>query len=182
MDIFRSVQEEYEYEGILLGEVTAFSDNSDVLNLVEGKLGIIAVLNEECVRPNGNDLAFVSKIKSLNKESSCLISDRLHLPSEFGIDHYAGMVKYDASFFVEKNADRLPRELVNCAMGSTNDLIRDEVKGAADAREASSASAQGGGIGGGGGKMKKGSTPTVGTKFRSQLTSLMRSLGKTRTR
>merc|ERR1712238_354143 len=68
LDIFRSVQQEYEYEGIELEEVT-FSDNADVLDLVEGRMGLISVLNEECIRPKGNDVAFVAKVYTMNKES-----------------------------------------------------------------------------------------------------------------
>lgn len=49
-DIFRSVQAEYEYEGIELGEIT-YDDNTDVLDLVEGRMGLLSFLNEECVRP-----------------------------------------------------------------------------------------------------------------------------------
>eukprot|EP00957_Ditylum_brightwellii_P142083 10825443-Ditylum_brightwellii.AAC.1 len=82
MDIFRSVQEEYEFEGIALGDV-AFSDNSEVLKLIEGRMGLIAILNEECVRPKGNDASFVSKLKSVNSELSVLVSERLHRPTEF---------------------------------------------------------------------------------------------------
>ena len=62
------MQEEYAQEGIELGEIT-FEDNAEVLRLMEGRVGIISVLNEECVRPNGSDTGFVSKIKSVNKET-----------------------------------------------------------------------------------------------------------------
>ena len=59
-DIFRNVQLEYEYEGIALNEIT-YDDNTDVLDLVEGRMGLIAFLNEECVRPGGSDKGFVTK-------------------------------------------------------------------------------------------------------------------------
>lgn len=170
LDIFKSVQDEYEYEGIELGEVT-FSDNAEVLNLVEGRMGIIAVLNEECVRPKGNDSSFVSKVKTVNKDISCLIHERLHRPNEFGISHYAGPVKYDATMFVQKNTDSLPNDLLECACKSTNDLISTELKAAADAKAAKPTSARG-----------RKSALTVATKFRSQLTSLMENISKTRTR
>ena len=48
-DIFRSVQAEYEYEGIELEEIT-YDDNTDVLDLVEGRMGLLSFLNEECIR------------------------------------------------------------------------------------------------------------------------------------
>ena len=60
-DVFQSVRDEYESEGIDLGEVK-FSDNSDVVDLIEGRLGLINLLNEECVRPKGSDAGFVNKV------------------------------------------------------------------------------------------------------------------------
>jgi myosin heavy subunit len=53
LDNFRAVQEEYESEGIELFDF-AVVDNSDVLHLLENRLGILMSLNEECVRPEGN--------------------------------------------------------------------------------------------------------------------------------
>lgn len=54
-------QVEYEEEGIPWSHVD-FSDNAEVLGLVESRMGVIAVLNEECVRPKGSDVSFVSKV------------------------------------------------------------------------------------------------------------------------
>lgn len=169
IDIFRSVQEEYSHEGIELGDIT-FDDNAEVLRLIEGKIGIISVLNEECVRPKGNDTSFVSKVKTVNKESSCLISEKLHKPNEFAIEHYAGPVKYDATNFVQKNTDALPKDIIECACLSTNEIIKVEVKAAADAKNTD-----------GHGK-RSGGTLTVAAKFKAQLTRLMASVTQTQTR
>ena len=169
IDIFRSVQEEYSHEGIELGDIT-FADNAEVLRLIEGKIGIISVLNEECVRPKGNDTSFVSKVKSVNKESSCLISEKLHKPNEFAIEHYAGPVKYDATNFVQKNTDALPKDVIECACLSTNEIVKVEVKAAADAKNTD-----------GHGK-RSGGTLTVAAKFKAQLTRLMASVTQTQTR
>ena len=169
LDIFRSVQEEYSHEGIELGEIT-FADNAEVLRLIEGKIGVISVLNEECVRPKGNDTAFVSKVKTVNKENMCLINEKLHKPNEFAIEHYAGPVKYDATNFVQKNTDALPNDIVECACLSTNEIIKVEIKAAADAKNSNSVSKRGA------------ATLTVATKFKAQLTRLMADVTKTRTR
>ena len=91
---------------------TSFTNNAMVLNLIEGKIGIISALNEECIRPKGNDLSFVSKLKAMNKEVTCFIQNPLHLPTEFEINHYAASIKYDALQFVQKNTDNLPNDLV----------------------------------------------------------------------
>jgi len=98
-DIFQSVQEEYKYEGIDLDDIK-YDDNSDVLDLIEARGGLLAMLNEECVRPSGNDGAFVSKAISGNKKSKCLIAEMRMGPMEFGIHHYAGKVIYNADGFV----------------------------------------------------------------------------------
>jgi len=172
LDIFRSVQDEYEYEGIALGDVP-FTDNSEVLKLIEGRMGLVAILNEECVRPSGNDTSFVSKLKTVNKDISVLVNERLHRPTEFGIEHYAGPVKYNAEMFVQKNTDVLPKDLLDCACKSSNDLISTELKAKAEASAAAPTTGRG--------RSKK-SALTVGTKFRTQLTSLMANISKTRTR
>jgi myosin V len=169
IDIFRSVQEEYSHEGIDLGDII-FSDNADVLQLIEGKIGVISVLNEECVRPKGNDTSFVSKVKSVNKESSCLISQKLHKPNEFAIEHYAGVVTYDATNFVQKNTDALPKDLIECACLSSNSIIQVEIKAAADAKVVGSVGKRGA------------ATLTVATKFKAQLARLMADVTQTKTR
>jgi myosin heavy subunit len=167
-DIFRSVQEEYSQEGIELGDIS-FEDNAEVLQLIEGKIGIISVLNEECVRPKGNDTSFVSKVKTVSKDISCLLSAKLHKPTEFGIQHYAGAVTYDSTNFVQKNTDALPKDLIDCASSCSNELIRVELKAAADAKAGTSG--------------KRGAaTLTVATKFKAQLVTLMHDIAKTKTR
>lgn len=174
MDIFRSVQEEYEFEGIELADVT-FSDNSDVLNLVEGRMGIIAVLNEECVRPRGNDVAFVSKVYTMNKENDTLIVDKFHRDHEFGINHYAGPVVYDSNQFVQKNMDSLPTDLLECVKQSSNSLMSNEFskKAPEPTKKKKSVSRR---------SSNSLVSQTVWTKFKTQLVSLMENISSTRTR
>lgn len=132
-------------------------------------------LDEECVHLNGNDTAFVSKVKSVNGEVACLVSKKLHTPMEFAIQHYAGVVKYNAlNFFVQKNTDRLPKDMIDCACLSTNKLIKDKLKAAADEKEKLSSDKAPG---------KRGaSTLTVTMKFKHQLSKLMHDVTKTQTR
>lgn len=120
-DIFRSVQEEYEFEGIPLDEIK-YDDNTDVLDLIEGKAGLLNMLNEECVRPKGTDEAFVQKALAANKKSPCLIQSKLNR-KEFGIHHYAGKVMYDSEGFVFSNQDTLPTDLGDCALKSSNEIL-----------------------------------------------------------
>jgi myosin V len=120
-DVFRAVQLEYEAEGIELAEIT-YDDNTDVLDLIEGRTGLLALLNEECVRPKGNDQQFVQKALQQNASSPCLIVNKMDRMS-FGIHHYAGKVMYDADQFVTRNQDTLPTDLEDIGMKSSNEIV-----------------------------------------------------------
>jgi myosin-5 len=196
-DIFRSVQVEYEHEGIELEEIT-YDDNTDVLDLVEGRMGLLAFLNEECVRPKGSDKTFVYKAQAMNKENRCFFRDKHAADTEFGIHHYAGKVLYDASDFVKKNADTLPSDLLNCAKLSSNAIIANELNnedmmnplnkgslvsassGAKKKKRPKSAQ-----ISSNNRSKKRTSNivaETVWTKFKTQLSRLMETLSETKTR
>jgi len=179
-DIFRSVQEEYEFEGIPLDEIK-YDDNTDVLDLIEGKAGLLAMLNEECVRPKGNDDAFVAKALAANKKSPCLIASKTNR-REFGIHHYAGKVMYDAEGFVGSNVDTLPTDLEECAVKSNNEIISKHLSNDKSSNLASKPKASTG---------KKAAprraksnlvAATVWTKYKSQLMSLMNMLAQTNSR
>ena len=173
-DIFRSVQEEYESEGIELAEIY-YDDNTDVLDLIEGRSGLLALLNEECVRPKGNDFDFVQKALQQNKASPCLIINKLDRMS-FGIHHYAGKVMYDADQFVSRNQDTLPTDLGDLCSKSDNFIISSNIDStAAPAKESSGRSAP---------KRTKSNlvAPTVWGKYKTQLFSLMSNLRKTSSR
>lgn len=180
MDIFRSVQEEYQSEGIELGELT-FQDNADVLSLIEGRMGLISVLNEECVRPKGNDTAFVGKIYAMNKDSECLFKGRFFQDWEFGINHYAGPVVYDSNNFVTKNMDNLPSDLVECRKKCKNSILSN-VKALITTSKAGQNKAKKGGRPSSGKRNSTLVSDTVWTKFRSQLGDLMGNITQTRTR
>lgn len=201
-DIFQSVQAEYEYEGIELDEIT-YDDNTDVLDLVEGRMGLLAFLNEECVRPGGNDKGFVSKALAMNKHSPAFVVELHHPETFFGIVHYAGTVIYDAENFVTKNMDTLPSDLQDCAKLSTNGILAKEMSnestmndlgntntaGSAAARKKKRRPPRKAAVAAAKKKpyaLKKMSSNIIGstvwTKFKEQLCDLMVSLKATRTR
>jgi myosin V len=198
-DIFRSVQVEYENEGIELEEIT-YDDNTDVLDLVEGRMGLLAFLNEECVRPKGSDKTFVYKAQALNRENPCFFRDKHAKDTEFGICHYAGRVVYDATEFVVKNTDTLPSDLLDCAKLSSNAIIAKELTNDTMMNPSHVNS-----ITAAGASAKKKKRPksaqspslshpqlqrrtsnlvaeTVWTKFKNQLSQLMEALSETKTR
>jgi len=168
-DIFRSVQAEYIEEGIALAEIT-FDDNTDVLDLIEGRTGLCALLNEECVRPKGSDEAFVNKALTQNKTSPCIVVNHMDRMS-FGIHHYAGKVMYNAEFFVVRNQDTLPTDVEEVMVKSSNPIIAQVVE--EDVVPAKSKP----------GRQKSNIVgTTIWTKYKTQLTTLMTDLRKTRSR
>jgi myosin-5 len=179
-DIFRSVQEEYEREGIPLDEIK-YDDNTDVLDLIEGKTGLLAMLNEECVRPKGTDQAFVQKAIAGNKKSPCLFENKTNRMG-FGIHHYAGKVMYDSEGFVDSNQDTLPTDLSDAALLSSNEILAKHMTNDSCLNFASKAPVT---------ESKKGApkraksnlvAPTVWTKYKGQLLSLMNMLKQTNSR
>lgn len=174
-DIFRNVQAEYEAEGLDLEDIW-YDDNTDVLDLIEGRTGLLNLLNEECVRPQGNDQSFVQKALQINKSSPCLIVHRTDQLS-FGIQHYAGAVMYDAEWFVSKNLDTLPTDLQECAQMCLNPIIN-QARSEPSVSKRSNTPVRG--------LVERGESnivaPTVWTKYKNQLHSLMNGLRKTRSR
>jgi len=143
-----------------------------VLQLVEGRMGLISVLNEECVRPRGNDISFVNKFNFANKDSGYLVKNKNFRENEFGIEHYVGPVVYDATNFVKKNTDTLPGDLKDCAAKCVNKLVREEIM---KVENNLSESLPGSDSGVNSQKRKTSGSlvsQTVSTKFKSQLHSL----------
>ncbi|NXE30588.1 MYO1A protein, partial [Ardeotis kori] len=128
-------QEEYVREGIQWAPVEFF-DNSIICNLIENsKCGILAMLDEECLRPGVvNEDTFLTKLNQLfathqHYESKETQNARhvmdASLPSQcFRIHHYAGKVTYNVTGFIEKNNDLLFRDLSQAMWAARHTLLR----------------------------------------------------------
>ncbi|XP_003741654.1 unconventional myosin IC [Galendromus occidentalis] len=124
----RSEQLEYRNEGIEWSPIDYF-DNKVICELVEEKhKGIIAILDEECVRPGGaTDKSFLTKLETAIRSNGHFLTYTNASPKirksigrdEFRIVHYAGEVTYKVEGFLEKNNDLLYRDLKR-AMASTD--------------------------------------------------------------
>jgi myosin heavy subunit len=189
-DVFVSVYAEYNDEGISLDEIK-YDDNTHVLDLIQNKTGLLAMLNEECIRPNGSDYGFVNKALHANEKSPALFIPRIKRSNvEFGIRHYAGDVLYDATNFVTKNQDMLPSDLMECAQTSTNEIIANEI-GTVPLESTMPSSAGGGSRQGGSSNANKLMprrkqsnlvAPTAWSKYKGSLSTLMANLYKSQSR
>jgi myosin heavy subunit len=138
-DIFRETKAEYDSEGIPLYQIE-IDDNEQVLKVIEGRSGLIALLNEECYRPKGNDKAFVSKVLDNYKESRFVLTPKRGCDNQFGVAHYAGRVMYTAENFVENNQDTLPIDLKECAKKCSNVIVADLLNSDSSTKRASAKS------------------------------------------
>jgi myosin heavy subunit len=145
-DVFQTVQEEYKSEG-LEWELISYRDNSDVLDLLEGRLGVWAMLNEECLMPQGSDGKYLGKLSSACSRHPCFGTSVHMARDEFSIQHFAGKVLYNVTGFVERNRDALPSEMKALMQTSRNDVLCQiySLDVAAGETDSSSLSAEGGG-------------------------------------
>jgi myosin-5 len=124
-DVFKTVQLEYDEEGIAWEHIE-FSDNQDVLNVIEDRIGIISMLNEELRKAKSSEQVFVSTISSINKDlyKSSVIEFPKTSRTEFTIKHYAAPVKYEAIGFLEKHKDTLLPDLSELMRASSMTFIQ----------------------------------------------------------
>ncbi|TDH72311.1 hypothetical protein CCR75_000752 [Bremia lactucae] len=172
-DVFRSVQEEYEREQITWAHI-AYADNSETLGLIESRMGLLALLNEEIVRPRGHEEGFVSKLSSAYCKHKTLIEFPRISKTQFAIHHYAGTVLYDATGFLEKHKDALLTDLSDLMCQSHEPFpqmlfqVRKEMEAAAPKHPLSSL-----------GIRKAGADRTVGMQFKKSLNALMTTINDT---
>eukprot|EP00054_Salpingoeca_dolichothecata_P020144 m.126631 g.126631 ORF g.126631 m.126631 type:complete len:1134 (+) comp23507_c0_seq9:802-4203(+) len=128
----KSEQEEYRKEGIQWEPVEYFN-NKIICDMVELKhQGIIAVLDEECLRPGEvSDATFLERLdkqfkrhKHYSSHSTADYQSRKAMKrNEFQIMHYAGDVVYCVDGFLDKNNDLLFRDLKMAMSSSTNKIV-----------------------------------------------------------
>ncbi len=121
--IFKQEQEEYKRENIEWQSIT-FKDNQGCLDLLEKKMGIFAMLDEECRFPNGTDVSFVEKMHKTSEKDEYYAKPRLKANELFGINHYAGTVNYTVAGFLTKNKDAVPELFTTLLQHSGDGFLR----------------------------------------------------------
>ncbi|KAI3640240.1 hypothetical protein MIR68_001118 [Amoeboaphelidium protococcarum] len=148
--VFKLEQEEYVKEKIEWTFIN-FRDNVGCIQLIEGKLGILDLLDEECRLGNsGNDASFVQKlykqfevdIKQAKKNESTATAggkdgksmntmDPKHYFQkprfsnvQFSVEHYALPVVYTVDNFLEKNKDSMPEEIFELLSETSNQFLK----------------------------------------------------------
>ncbi|XP_029317330.1 unconventional myosin-Va isoform X2 [Cottoperca gobio] len=186
MHVFKLEQEEYMREQIPWTLID-FYDNQPCINLIEAKMGVLDLLDEECKMPKGSDDSWAQKLYNTHLKTCSLFEKPRMSNRAFIIQHFADKVEYQCDGFLEKNKDTVNEEQINVLKASKKfhllvELFHDEAK-------ATSPTGQAAGTGGrtrlsikpvkGREKSSKEHKKTVGCQFRNSLQMLMETLNAT---
>ncbi|XP_025064123.1 unconventional myosin-Vb-like isoform X2 [Alligator sinensis] len=122
LHVFKLEQEEYVEEGIPWTFID-FYDNQPCIDLIEAKLGILDLLNEECKMPNGSDGSWAQKLYDRHLHHSLHFEKPKMHADAFIIQHFAGKVEYQCKGFLEKNRDAVHAELIGLLRASKSQLL-----------------------------------------------------------
>merc|ERR1719268_157941 len=100
-------QEEYVKEGIDWEMVDFGMDLAAAIIMFEKPMGIWAILEEESLFPKATDKSFEEKLKSSLGKLPVFLkpNSKTDKNAHFGISHYAGVVNYNVTSWLEKNKD-----------------------------------------------------------------------------
>ncbi|KAH9951404.1 P-loop containing nucleoside triphosphate hydrolase protein [Amylocystis lapponica] len=135
--VFKLEQEEYIREKINWTFID-FSDNQPCIDIIEGKLGVMALLDEESRLPSGTDASFLQKLNSqLAKPGNSKVFKKPRFGNTaFTIAHYALDVTYEVEGFLEKNRDTVPDEHMALLMTTKNVFLKEVLDAAFAATKA----------------------------------------------
>ncbi|XP_057203386.1 unconventional myosin-Va isoform X3 [Triplophysa rosa] len=122
MHVFKLEQEEYMKEQIPWTLID-FYDNQPCINLIEAKMGILDLLDEECKMPKGSDDSWAQKLYNTHLKTCALFEKPRMSNKAFIIQHFADKVEYQCDGFLEKNKDTVNEEQINVLKASKFDLL-----------------------------------------------------------
>ncbi|CAF0778200.1 unnamed protein product [Didymodactylos carnosus] len=187
--VFKLEQEEYMKEEITWSFIQ-FQDNQPCIDLIESKLGILDLLDEECKMPKGSDENWLRKIINQHGKHNDFLTKKLS-SSTFIINHFAEKVEYSIDGFLEKNRDTVLEDQLKMLKESEIEFVvqlfleGDDVPvisqknnknytvqkiGTAQANSKTQAARK---------KTVGSQRPTLGSQFRESLTNLMLALNST---
>jgi myosin V len=180
--VFKLEQEEYLKEQIDWTFID-FSDNQPCIDLIEGKLGILSLLDEESRLPMGSDEGFVNKLHhNYAADKNKFYKKPRFGKSTFTVCHYAIDVTYESDGFIDKNRDTVPDEHMAVLRSSSNTFLGNVLDAALAVRERDSASAASNMVRPVGGRkigVAVNRKPTLGGIFKSSLIELMHTINNT---
>jgi len=166
-------QEEYKKEGIQWEFIDFGMDLQACIDLIEKPMGILSILEEECIVPKATDKTFVEKLYNNHLGKHPQFGkpkpSKGKAEANFEIHHYAGSVPYTATSWLEKNKDPINTTVATLFSKSKNTMLSHLFADVAEEEGSGRA-----------GKGKKGgSMQTISAIHREQLNKLMTNLKQT---
>ncbi|KAI9315178.1 P-loop containing nucleoside triphosphate hydrolase protein [Dichotomocladium elegans] len=181
--VFKLEQEEYVREKIAW-QFIEFSDNQKCIEMIEARMGILSLLDEESRLPSGTDQGFCDKL--IANFATPAYKGYFKKPrfsnNAFTVVHYAHEVQYEAEGFIDKNKDTVPDEHLALLQNADSSFLVEMLQTAASAAAAASAQAPAAAAPAKPGPRRMNAAPkkpTLGSIFKLSLISLMDTIGQT---
>ncbi|XP_076442418.1 myosin heavy chain, striated muscle-like isoform X7 [Babylonia areolata] len=122
-------QEEYKKEGIDWEFIDFGMDLQACIDLIEKPMGLLSILEEECMFPKASDKSFLDKLmsnhmgKSPNFGKAGKPKKAGQVQAHFELHHYAGSVPYNITGWLEKNKDPLNETVIELLSHSKEALV-----------------------------------------------------------
>ncbi|KAI8803826.1 P-loop containing nucleoside triphosphate hydrolase protein [Cladochytrium replicatum] len=174
--VFKLEQDEYVAEKIEWSFID-FADNQPCIDLIEGKLGILSLLDEESRLPSGADKSLITKLyQNFAVPTQKFFEKPRFGQNAFTIKHYANDVTYDIDGFIEKNKDTVSDEQLEVLGKSDFAFLKEVITIEPEPVVETLSRAPTRSGPGAGGALKK---PTLGSIFKSSLVKLMDTIRST---
>ncbi|KAL1124416.1 hypothetical protein AAG570_001045 [Ranatra chinensis] len=122
--IFKLEQEEYLKEGIKWQNLE-FRDNEEVLVLLGGgQINVMTLIDDETKFPKGDDKGLMVRTHQHFVQHKSFLPSKSEAKLEFGIRHYAGLVRYRVDGFIEKNRNSLSADWLNVVKTCGNEFLK----------------------------------------------------------
>jgi len=127
--MFVQEQEEYKAEGIQWAFIDFGMDLLATIELIEKKMGILSMLEEECIVPKATDKTYLEKLmgKHLGKNekfSKPKPAKKGKPEAHFELGHYAGVVGYNVTGWLFKNKDPVNEAVVAMMQEALNPVVK----------------------------------------------------------
>merc|ERR1712203_316853 len=169
-------QQEYVSEGVEWAPVDFGMDLAACIIMFEKPMGLWAILEEESLFPKATDKSFEEKLKaSLGKLPIFLKpQSKTDKNAHFAISHYAGIVSYNVTGWLEKNKDPVNDTVVEIFKSTSTNALLVTLWADHPGRPTTVPKEEGKGK-----KKKGGGGKTVSSVYLLQLTALMNTLHST---
>ncbi|GAA5810824.1 hypothetical protein MFLAVUS_004251 [Mucor flavus] len=169
--VFKLEQEEYIREEIDW-KFISFSDNQKCIEMIEAKMGILSLLDEESRLPSGSDQGFCNKLyQNFNSQYQDYFKKPRFSNDAFVVAHYAHDVQYEAEGFMDKNKDTVPEELLNLLQASKSSFLAEMISPPTPTTPTMEQAPKK--------TVTQSKKPTLGSIFKLSLINLMDTIGQT---